>query len=57
MAYNLWQSLGETEIEFLATNTTRTQGTNHQKKKDSESKPQILAQFHVVFLMTPNLCR
>ena len=57
VAYNLWQSLGETEIEFLATNTTRTQGTNHQKKKDSESKPQILAQFPVEYLLTPKLCR
>ena len=35
--------------------TTRTQGTNYQKKENSESKPPILAQFPVVYLLTPKL--
>ena len=35
--------------------TTRTQGTNYQKKENSESKPLILAQFPVVYLLTPKL--
>ena len=46
-----------TEIEILATNTTRTQGTNYQKKENSESKPHILAQFPIEYLLTPKLCR